>query len=96
MEPIQVTYNPRVFDVGSSDDAMRIILTPEGATTEHRWATETPYLADLIAGTFALTEQSLDAPEHVVKCERIVLHQARDGRNVPIHRRHDGAPSLAH
>ncbi len=59
MEPIQVTYNPRVFDVGSIDDAMRIILTPEGATTEHRWATETPYLADLIAGTFALTEQSL-------------------------------------
>ena len=53
------TYHPQLFDVQSLDDAMRIILTPEDSTTEHRWATETPYLADLIAGAFELSEQSL-------------------------------------
>jgi SAM-dependent methyltransferase len=54
-----VTYNPRIFDVATISDAMRIILTPEDSTTEHRWATETPFLTDLISSSVALSETSL-------------------------------------
>lgn len=54
-----ITYDPHVFDVATIGDAMRIILTPEDSTTEHRWVTETPYLANLIARCFNLTEKSL-------------------------------------
>jgi SAM-dependent methyltransferase len=54
-----ITYNPHVFDVATIGDAMQIILTPEDSTTEHRWVTETPYLANLIARCFSLTEKSL-------------------------------------
>jgi SAM-dependent methyltransferase len=38
---------------------MRIILTPEDSTTEHRWATETPYLTNLISRCCNLSEKSL-------------------------------------
>jgi hypothetical protein len=31
--PLQATYHPQVFSVGSIDEAMRIILTEEGSTT---------------------------------------------------------------
>jgi len=44
-----LTYDPSVFDVNDLNQAMRIILTPEGSTTEHRWEVETPYVAELIA-----------------------------------------------
>ena len=54
-----ITYNPHVFDVATIGDAMQIILTPEDSTTEHRWTTETPYLANLIARCFSLTGKSL-------------------------------------
>lgn len=54
-----ITYNPHVFDVETIGDAMEIILTPEDSTTEHRWATETPYLARLISRCFSLTEKSV-------------------------------------
>jgi SAM-dependent methyltransferase len=54
-----ITYNPHVFDVATIGDAMQIILTPEDSTTEHRWVTETPYLANLISRCFSLTEKSL-------------------------------------
>jgi len=54
-----ITYDPHVFDVATMDDAMRIILTPEDSTTEHRWVTEAPYLANLIARCFSLPEKSL-------------------------------------
>jgi SAM-dependent methyltransferase len=53
------TYDPRVFNVASIGDAMRIILTPEDSTTEHRWATETPHLADLISRCCTLNQESL-------------------------------------
>jgi tRNA1(Val) A37 N6-methylase TrmN6 len=42
------TYFPLVFDASNLDQAKKIILTPEGSTTEHRRETETPYLAELI------------------------------------------------
>lgn len=38
---------------------MRIILNAEDSTTQHRWATETPYLADLIASSINLSDRSL-------------------------------------
>ena len=41
------SYSPAVFDVGNLEDAKAIILTPEGGTTDDRWAKETPYLASL-------------------------------------------------
>jgi SAM-dependent methyltransferase len=59
MSQSAITYNPHVFDVATIGEAMQIILTPEDSTTQHRWATETPYLADLIARSFALTDRSL-------------------------------------
>jgi SAM-dependent methyltransferase len=46
----KLTYNPRVFDVPDVDSAKQIILTREpDATTEERWARETPYFAGLLA-----------------------------------------------
>lgn len=59
MNEITVTYQPEVFDVATSDEAMRVILTGEDSTTQHRWATETPYFADLISNAINLTDQSL-------------------------------------
>jgi SAM-dependent methyltransferase len=56
--PRSATYAPEVFDVVSADDARRIILTPEaGTTTDTRWETETPWLADRILDHFPLTER---------------------------------------
>src|SRR5262249_33707894 len=54
-----VTYDPSIFDVTTLEDAMRIILTPEDSTTEQRWATETPYLTDLVSRCFELSPTSL-------------------------------------
>jgi hypothetical protein len=45
MKEVVVTYLPGVFDVADQDAAKRIILTADGASTDHRWSTETPYLA---------------------------------------------------
>ncbi|HET6233690.1 MAG TPA: class I SAM-dependent methyltransferase [Acetobacteraceae bacterium] len=60
MNQPRITYDPHVFDAGTVDDAKWIILTPEeSATTEHRWATETPYLATLISRCFSLSDKSL-------------------------------------
>ncbi len=42
----RVSYNPDVFEVTTIDEAKRIVLTAEDATTEDRWRVETPYLAD--------------------------------------------------
>jgi SAM-dependent methyltransferase len=53
------TYNPKIFDATNIADAKAIILTAEDSTTEKRWATETPYIADLISRSFKLTEQSI-------------------------------------
>jgi hypothetical protein len=43
------TYEPRVFDALSIAQAKRIILTPEGSTTDERRAKETSCLAELVA-----------------------------------------------
>ena len=53
------TYNPRVFAVGSIEQAKGIILTPEDSTTEARWRSETGYLADLIEARLALDSASV-------------------------------------
>ncbi len=59
MAEVTLTYLPEIFNVATPDEAKRIILTAEGATTEHRWATETPYLAGLFTQAIPLTERSL-------------------------------------
>lgn len=51
----ETNYDPAVFDVVDMLTAQRIILTSEGSTTEERWKTETPYLADLISQTLKLS-----------------------------------------
>lgn len=56
---MQLTYNPTVFNISSIAAAMAIILTPEDSTTEIRWKTETPYLADLIGQHLEITSNSL-------------------------------------
>jgi len=55
---MQLTYNPGVFAVDSIPAAMSIILTAEDSTTEKRWRTETPYLADLINKNLELSPNS--------------------------------------
>src|SRR5262245_29265278 len=57
--PLELTYNPNVFNVTDISAAMRIILTPEGAPTEQRWRVETPYVADLIAKAIEITPSTL-------------------------------------
>ena len=54
-----LTYHPGVFDVNDIAQAMGIILTPEGSTTEERWQTETPYVADLIEASIEITDQTI-------------------------------------
>jgi 2-polyprenyl-3-methyl-5-hydroxy-6-metoxy-1,4-benzoquinol methylase len=53
------TYNPAIFDVNDIPQAMSIILTPEGSTTQQRWELETPYLADLMQQQLRLGPESL-------------------------------------
>jgi cyclopropane fatty-acyl-phospholipid synthase-like methyltransferase len=53
------TYNPGVFAVGSIEQAMTIILTPEGATTAERWRNETGYLVDLMESRLKLDSGSV-------------------------------------
>jgi hypothetical protein len=53
-------YWPEKFDVSDIEEAKRIILTPEGdASTEDRWAVETPPLVKLLREYFDITEQSI-------------------------------------
>jgi hypothetical protein len=59
MSGTAATYFPGVFDVNTPDEAMRIILTAGDSTTQHRWATEMPYLADLITNSINLNDRSL-------------------------------------
>jgi SAM-dependent methyltransferase len=44
-----LTYNPDIFSVNNLEQARNIILTPETSTTDERWKTETPMLADLMS-----------------------------------------------
>lgn len=49
------TYDPGVFESDDLEVARRIILTPEAdRDTDERWASETPYLADLLAARLDL------------------------------------------
>jgi SAM-dependent methyltransferase len=57
--PAKATYNPSFYEVDSISAAMSIIVTAEDSTTEARWRTETPYLADLISRHLELSPNSL-------------------------------------
>ena len=39
-------HRPEIFEVGSIEQARSIILTPDGASTDQRWAAETPWLVE--------------------------------------------------
>ena len=53
-------YFPGIFNVNDIPQAMQIILTPEGgSSTEERWKAETPYLADVIHDTLAITNETI-------------------------------------
>jgi 2-polyprenyl-3-methyl-5-hydroxy-6-metoxy-1,4-benzoquinol methylase len=54
-----LAYYPHVFHVKDIQQAMGIILTPEGSTTEERWQTETPYVANLIHDALAITSETI-------------------------------------
>jgi SAM-dependent methyltransferase len=54
-----LTYSPAVFDVPDEASAKWIILTPEGRSTEERWAVETPGLAVLALAALGLSSNSL-------------------------------------
>ena len=54
-----LTYNPSIFNVANLSQAMQIILTPEGSTTEQRWQVETPYLAELITQSIEVTSETV-------------------------------------
>ena len=54
-----LTYNPSIFNVANLSQAMQIILTPEGSTTEQRWQVETPYLAELITQSIEITSETV-------------------------------------
>ena len=56
---MKLTYDPGVFDRADLDAARRIILTPEGSTTEQRWNVETPYVADLIVDAINPTQEMI-------------------------------------
>ena len=54
------TYNPDIFSVTTPGEAKEIILTEEaGVSSEERWVTETPYLAEIICDQVALTTESV-------------------------------------
>jgi ubiquinone/menaquinone biosynthesis C-methylase UbiE len=44
-------YSSSVFDVSSIPEAMAIILTPEGGSTDERWAKETPWAVNRLLET---------------------------------------------
>ena len=54
-----LTYNPDVFLVNDLEAARSIILTAETSSTDERWKTETPMLADLMAQHCALGPDSV-------------------------------------
>lgn len=57
---MEATYFPGIFNVNDIAQARRIILTPEGgSSTDERWNAETPYLADLIHASLAITDESI-------------------------------------
>jgi SAM-dependent methyltransferase len=58
MDAMTRAYDPSIFHVVSMEQAARIVLTPENATTEERWTKETPFLADLIRDRLGITGRS--------------------------------------
>jgi SAM-dependent methyltransferase len=55
----RATYFPEVFDAPDVRHARGIILTPEAATTDFRWETETPFIGDLAARWLAPAPETL-------------------------------------
>jgi cyclopropane fatty-acyl-phospholipid synthase-like methyltransferase len=57
---MQPTYFPGIFNVNDIPQAMQIILAPEGSSsTDERWKTETPYVANLINDSLAITNETI-------------------------------------
>lgn len=53
------TYNPQVFETSNIDAAKSIILTNEGqVSTEQRWASETPYLCEVLLSKCTISNQA--------------------------------------
>jgi SAM-dependent methyltransferase len=46
---VALTYNPEIFAVNDLNQARQIILTAETSSTDQRWETETPMVAELIS-----------------------------------------------
>jgi len=59
MSDVRVTYHPEIFDVRNIDQARQIILTGEGSTTDERWVSETPWLADEISNSMTITPDTI-------------------------------------
>ncbi len=54
------TYAPEIFNVGDEKKARAIILTAEfGQSTDQRWATETPYMAEVLGDSLAITKDMI-------------------------------------
>ena len=56
---VRLTYNANIFDVRNIEEARQIILTGEGSTTDERWKSETPYLADAIHQALRITPETI-------------------------------------
>jgi len=56
---MRVTYHPAIFDITNVEQARKVILTDEGATTDERWNTETPYIADLMGSLIQIAPNSI-------------------------------------
>ncbi len=56
---VKLTYDQAVFDRSNLDEARQIILTPEGSTTDDRWAKETPLVCSLIESAIVITAETL-------------------------------------
>jgi SAM-dependent methyltransferase len=59
MSDQRVTYHPEIFDVPNIDHARQIILTGEGSTTDDRWVSETPWVADEISSAMTITPDTM-------------------------------------
>lgn len=59
MSQVASVYDPAIFDVGSIEEAVNIILTEDSGVSSHdRWEKETPYLVQLMRG-LNITEKSV-------------------------------------
>lgn len=59
LAPMSLTYNPNIFQADDLKSAMKIILTAEDSSTDARWKTETPYVANIIGKFLPISRESL-------------------------------------